>query len=295
MLHNLPEVRGDYLIDYPIGESSFLKVGGKCDVLFYPKDKEDLAGFLRNRPSGLQVTVIGNTSNTIILDGGIRGCVINLSKYMNRIEILVEEAVVDAGAQLSQFINKSVERSLSSCEKLCGIPGTIGGAIAMNAGVPGFEIANAFIAALFLDYDGNESFITNSMLNMQYRNGNIPAGLIATTTMFRANRASKKALEATIMNATAKRVDTQPTRCATCGSTFKNPPEKKAWALIKEAGCDTLSVGGAAVSSKHCNFLINTGCAKASDFVELITIIKKRVLEETGVLLEEEIKVIGER
>ncbi|MDR1365313.1 MAG: UDP-N-acetylmuramate dehydrogenase [Holosporales bacterium] len=294
MLRNLPRIRGKYVFDYDFKEATFLRVGGKCDVVFNPMDLADLVGFLRNRPSGLGVVVIGNASNTIVLDGGVRGCVINLSRYMRRIELKSQYAVVEAGALLPHFINTSVESSVSSCEKLCGIPGTVGGAIAMNAGIPGFEISNALASVDLVDDCGTAASATVHELDMKYRDGNVPAGSIVTSAVFRTCGSSRADLENTVKELTGKRLRSQPLG-ATCGSAFKNPPNMKAWELIKESGCDRLSVGSAVVSDKHCNFLMNAGGAKASDFVKLIEIIKKIVFEKTGILLNEEIKIIGER
>ncbi|MDR2459066.1 MAG: UDP-N-acetylmuramate dehydrogenase [Holosporales bacterium] len=293
MLHDLPKVRGEYIFNYDFRVSSFLRVGGRCDVMFCPMDKNDLIGFLRNRPSTLDVAVIGNTSNTIILDGGVKGCVINLSRHMDRIKFELPIAIVDAGALLLDFINLSVMQSVSSCEKLYGIPGTVGGAIAMNAGIPEFEMSDVLVSAELVDYHGQETSVTTQELNMRYRSGNIPSNSIVTSATLRAHSAMEVDLSGIIKEFTMRRLRSQPVG-ATCGSTFKNPPNMKAWELIKASGCDQLFIGGAAVSDKHCNFLVNTGNAKASDFVELIEIIKNRVLEKTGVLLEEEIKIIGE-
>jgi UDP-N-acetylmuramate dehydrogenase len=256
-------------------------------------DRGDLVGFLNNRPSNLGVTVIGHTSNTIVLDGGIRGCVIDLSRHMNKVEFKLPVVIIEAGALLSDFINLSVMQSISSCEKLYGIPGTIGGAVAMNAGIPGFEVSDVLVSVDLVDSHGNESSVAVQELNMGYRNGNIPSNSIVTSAIFRARSAMGVDLGGIIKESTMRRLRSQPVG-ATCGSTFKNPPNMKAWELIKASGCSQLFIGGAVVSDKHCNFLMNSGNAKASDFVELIETIQKRVLEETGVLLEEEIKIIGE-
>ncbi|MDR1609470.1 MAG: UDP-N-acetylmuramate dehydrogenase [Holosporales bacterium] len=294
MLRDLPKVRGEYIFNYDFRGSSFLHVGGRCDVMFFPTDRNDLIGFLRNRPSNLEVTVIGNTSNTIVLDRGIRGCVINLSRHVDRIEFRLPVAIVEAGALLPDFISLSVMYSVSSCERLYGIPGTIGGAIAMNAGIPGFEISDVLVSADLVDHDGHETSVTAQELNMRYRNGNIPGNSIVISATLKAHSAMEVDLGGIIKEATIRRLRSQPAG-ATCGSAFKNSPNMKAWELIKASGCDQLSVGDAIVSEKHCNFLMNAGNAKASDFVGLIETIKRRVFEATGVLLEEEIKIIGER
>ncbi|MDR3224129.1 MAG: UDP-N-acetylmuramate dehydrogenase [Holosporales bacterium] len=294
MQFDLPNVRGKYEFNVPLKSLSFLNVGGSCDIKFSPRDEEDLIHFIKNKDPNLPVTVLGSMSNTLILDGGIRGCVIDLTKHLNEIEFLKNSARVSSGAKLSHFINKSVDNGLSSCEKLWGIPGTIGGAVCMNAGIPEFEISDVLLSVGCIDRNGDYVVIDKKGLNMSYRNGNIQDGFIVTKALLKTFAADVNELKSTISIMNKKRLQTQPIGANTCGSTFKNPMGYRAWELIKKSGCDRLSVGGAAVSDIHCNFLVNTGEATADDFVRLISLIKNKVQQSTGVILEEEVKIIGE-
>jgi UDP-N-acetylmuramate dehydrogenase len=294
MLLNLPTIRGKYLFDFNLKNISFLKVGGKCDVLFLPQDESDLVHFLKNKPKDLKITILGNLSNTLILDGGIRGCVIILKNTFSDINFFDKKAKVGGGITLEKFIEKCLKKGLSSCEKLTCIPGTIGGAIAMNAGVPDFEISDVLLAVNALSLSGEPIILEKNDLKMTYRNGNIPKDLIITSAILKITAKPKIELDELIKTIRKDRKNSQPIGQRTCGSTFKNPPGMKAWKLIKEAECDKLNIGGAKVSDVHCNFLINVGNATASDFVALIKTIKNKVFEKTGVTLEEEIITLGE-
>lgn len=293
MNHNLPNVAGKYFFNFPMKDFSFLKVGGCCDIFYVPSHIEDLVLFLQNAPKNLPIVCLGNCSNVIISDSGIDGCVVNLSGSRNRTQFFAKEVVVDAGLGLSNFIKQCIEKGVSCCELLFSIPGTIGGAIAMNAGVPGTEISHFLKSISCVDKAGKIINIAKKDLNMQYRKGNLPSDFIVLSATFEISSKPKAELAAVIKNIQKKRLATQPITEATCGSTFKNPPGQKAWQLISESGCLGLCVGGAAVSDMHCNFLINKGNAKAADFVELIEIIKEKVFLSTGILLEEEVIKIG--
>ena len=290
---NLPKIKGEYKLDFPLKDLSFFKVGGNCDVLFIPKDEDDLMFFLKNKPIDLPVTCLGNISNTLILDKGVIGCVVSLLPHLNKIEFFENHATIEAGATLTKFVKKCIENGLSSCENLFCIPGTVGGAIVMNAGIPGFEIADVLVSVNCIDQSGNKMTLHKNDLKMEYRNSNLPKNLIITSAVLKVVKKSKEELELIIKNIMQKRRNSQPIGQATCGSTFKNPEGFKAWQLIKESGCDNLQVGGAVVSDIHCNFLINKGNATAIDFRNLIDLIKESVLKKTGILLEEEIITIG--
>lgn len=290
----LPDIRGEYRLDLVLSTHSFFNVGGNCDVVFIPADIDDLLHFLKKKPKDLKITVLGNMSNVLISDYGIRGCVIRLNS-LNKVNFYNDYVEVQAGALLSKFISNCVTYSLSCCEKLCCIPGTIGGAIFMNAGVPGFEISDVLVSVSCVNFSGEQKIFTKDELNMTYRNGNIPEGFIITSAKLKTYSKGASQILDEISELKAKRLKSQPIGQATCGSTFKNPDGTKAWELIKRAGCDKLSVGDAIVSEKHCNFLINNGNAKASDFVKLIDTIKWQVLKKTGYELQEEIKRIGDK
>jgi UDP-N-acetylmuramate dehydrogenase len=290
-----PKVRGEYVLNHKMKDISFVGTGGNCDVLFYPKDEEDLAYFFRNKPHDLPILCLGNLSNTLVSDKGFCGCVIILSKFMRCIEFGENYVYSEAGAMLNTLITKCVENGMSCCERLFCIPGTVGGAIAMNAGIPDFEISDVLIGINCISNEGQKVSLKRSEIDMQYRNGNIPKNLIITSATFRTSKKTTlHNLRSMLDELAKKRMASQPIGQRTLGSTFKNPPGYKAWQLIMEAGCSNLKVGHAAVCDFHSNFLINTGNATSADFIELIRLIKKNVLAKSGILLEEEIICVGE-
>ena len=293
MQHNLPQISGIYKFNFPLKNLSFFKVGGNCDILFFPQDEVDLIHFLKNKPQNLPIAVLGNISNTLISDKGFRGCIIKLDK-LNNIEFHNNYLRAGSGIKLTDLIKQSINKNLSCCESLYCIPGTLGGAIFMNAGIPGFEIADILVSIEVLDFEGNKRIIEKDELGMSYRNGNIPKNFIITNVNLKTTPGNSEELLGKINDIRKKRIKSQPLGKATCGSTFKNPQGKKAWELIKSANCDKLSIGGAKVSDIHCNFLINSGNASAQDFLTLIELIKSRVFEKTGIMLEEEIIKFGE-
>ena len=295
MKYNLPNISGEYKLNFSLKELSFLKVGGACDVFYVPKDIDDLVFFLCNKPKNLNTICLGNFSNVLISDAGIDGCVIFLASAFDNIEFFEQEVVVGAGVKLNYFINQCVEKGISCCEHLFSIPASIGGAVFMNAGVPNFEISNVLKSVLCLDQNGKRVSLDKKDINMQYRKGNIPSDFIIISATFHTSKKNIDELEELTKKIRKKRLETQPITQATCGSTFKNPMGNSAWKLILESGCSGLSVGDAAVSDMHCNFLVNNGAASASDFVKLIDMIKEKVLQKTNILLEEEVVVIGKK
>lgn len=287
----LPEIKGQYFYNFDISKISFMKVGGMCDVLYVPQDINDLIYFIQNKQKNLPITIIGNLSNTIVSDNGIRGCCISL-KNLNNITILDSFVEVECGITINKFVKFCVNNNISCCEQLYVIPGTIGGALAMNAGIPSFEIKDVVKSIKLINIDnGNILEIDNN--NMSYRNGNLPKDHIAISCTLKTKYEDSNKLKQTIKNIIKKRLETQPINTNTCGSTFKNPQGYKAWQLIKESGCYDLKVGGARVSDKHCNFIVNDGNAKSNDVIQLIKLIQEKVFIKTGILLEPEVKIIG--
>jgi UDP-N-acetylmuramate dehydrogenase len=291
---HLPNIRGDYRFNVQLRDLSFVKTGGLCDVLFYPKDEEDLIDFLRNKPSNLRALCLGNMSNTLVPDGGIRGCVISLSKFMTNISLQEESANVQAGTCLNALIIACVSQGLSCCEKLYCIPGTMGGAIVTNAGVPDFEISDVLVEVNVVDHQGQRFSLKKTALNMEYRNGNVPKHFIITSAVLKTSPCNKDKLGSAINEMLEKRRRTQPVGQPTLGCTFKNPSGYKAWELIMNAGCDGMSIGDARISDIHMNFFVNSGEASSSDFIRLIQLVKDKVFQSSGIMLEEEINVIGE-
>lgn len=293
MQRNLPEVSGIYKFNFPLKNISFFKVGGNCDVLFYPKDENDLMNFLKEKPKNLPIAILGNISNVLISDKGFHGCIIKLD-YLNKVNFYNNYLKAESGIKLLDLITKCVNKNLSCCEDLVCIPGTIGGAISMNAGIPDFEISDVLISIEILDFEGNKKIIEKQDLKMEYRNGNIPNDSIIISANLKTVFKKSQELFRKIAELREKRMKTQPIGDKTCGSTFKNPDGMKAWELIKSANCEKLFFGEARVSDIHCNFLINSGNATAQDFFQLIEIIKTKVFEKTGIMLEEEIIKLGD-
>ena len=287
----LPEIKGQYFYNFDISKISFMKVGGTCDVLYIPYDINDLIYFIHNKQKDIPITIIGNLSNTIVTDNGIRGCCISL-KNLNNVTLLDNFVEVECGISINNFVRFCVNNNISCCEQLYVIPGTIGGALSMNAGTPSFEIKDVVKSIKLINIDnGNILEIDNS--NMLYRNGNLPKDHIAISCILQTKYEDSNKLKQIIKNIINKRIETQPINTNTCGSTFKNPQGYKAWQLIKESGCCGLKVGGARVSDKHCNFIVNDCNAKSSDVIQLIKLIQEKVFIKTGILLEPEVKIIG--
>jgi UDP-N-acetylmuramate dehydrogenase len=289
----LPPLRGRVQRNAPLGPLTWFRVGGPAEWLVRPADLDDLLLLLRDAPPGLPVTVIGAASNLIVRDGGVRGVVLRLGGAFAGIARDGEALVAGAGALDATVAEHAAQAGLSGLEFLSGIPGTIGGAVAMNAGAYGAEIKDVLDWAEVATPSGLLR-LTNAELGFAYRRAALPAGGIVTRARLRATPADPAAIAARMAAIRASREATQPIRARTGGSTFKNPPGAKAWELIDAAGCRGLSRGGAQVSTKHCNFLINTGAATAADLEALGEEVRARVLARSGVALEWEIRRIGE-
>jgi UDP-N-acetylmuramate dehydrogenase len=298
MLENLPKIRGEYRFDYNIAKSCWFGVGGNIDVLFRPEDEEDLIFFLQNKPENLLYFVLGAASNVIVRDAGYRGVLIKLGR--NFANISHNENIITAGASVLDvnIARYAAENNIAGLEFLIGIPGTIGGNIAMNAGCYGGEIKDILIEATAINKDGENIIFKNADLNFLYRKANFEEGTIFTSCKLKGESGlSADNIKRKLQEISSSREESQPTRTKTGGSTFKNPKnsDKKAWQLIDEAGLRGHKIGGAMVSEKHCNFLINTGNATAKDIEDLGEYIIKKVYENSGVKLEWEIKRIGEK
>jgi len=261
-------------------------------VLFRPADVEDLASFLKALPSDVPVTVLGVGSNLLVRDGGVKGVVIRLMRGFTGITATGNEVLAGAGAPDLNVALTAREHALAGLEFLSGIPGTIGGAVAMNAGAYGGELAEVLISAEAVDRAGKVHRVSASELGFSYRHSEAPADWIFTSARLRAQPGDQLAIARRIAEIDATRTDSQP-RSRTGGSTFVNPPGHKAWELIDQAGCRGLRIGEAQVSEKHCNFLINLGAATATDLEELGEEVRRRVLEKSGIRLEWEIRRLG--
>lgn len=289
----LPPVRGTVVRGAPLKELVWFRAGGPAEVLFRPTDVEDLAGFLAARPAGLGVQVIGVGSNLLIRDGGFPGAVVRLPASFGKIETDGTRLRVGAAALDANVAKAAADAGIAGLEFLRGVPGTIGGALRMNAGCYGREVADIFVEATALDGAGNKVTLSKADMGFVYRHTDAPEDLIFVEAVFEGTRDAPEAIKARMEELVANREASQPIRAKTGGSTFKNPPGQKAWQLIEKAGCRGLMHGAAQVSEKHCNFLINTGEATAADIEALGEEVRRRVSQSQGVALEWEIKRIG--
>lgn len=290
----LPAVRGSYHEHARLKDSLWFRAGGAAEILFRPADDADLAAFLAAKPRTLPVTVIGVGSNLLVRDGGIRGVVIRLPASFGRISI--EGTCVRAGAAAldTAVARAAAEAGLGGLEFLRGIPGTIGGALRMNAGCYGREIKDVFVRAAALDACGRRVILDPQDISFSYRHSSAPDELIFVEAVFQGAPEAVEAVKGRMEALVAQRESTQPVRAKTGGSTFKNPPgTKKAWQLIEDAGCRGLKRGAAQMSPMHCNFLINTGDASATDLERLGEEVRARVQAHSGVSLEWEIRRVG--
>jgi UDP-N-acetylmuramate dehydrogenase len=290
----MPQLRGRLLANQSLAELTWFRVGGPAQVLFTPADQDDLAYFLKHLPKELPVYVVGVGSNLIVRDGGIAGVVIRLSPRAFG-DVSVSGDVVSAGtAALDKRVAETASAAnIGGMEFFSGIPGTIGGALRMNAGANGSETRDVLIEATGIGRDGTRHVFNNTDMKFVYRNSGADPSVIFTSARFRGTIADPEAIRARMNEVQTHRETAQPIREKTGGSTFKNPPCNSAWKLIDAAGCRGLRVGGAQVSEMHCNFLINTGDATASDIETLGDTVRARVLAQSGIDLHWEIKRIG--
>ena len=290
-----PKLRGRLVADAPIAEATWFRVGGPAEALFSPADEDDLAYLLSALPREIPVTTIGLGSNLIVRDGGIPGLIIRLGgRAFGAVEIADDCRVVAGAAAPDQFVAKAAAKAgVDGVAFLRGVPGSIGGALVMNAGAHGGEVKDTLIEAHGIDRAGAKRVFSNTEMGFAYRHSSAPDDIVFTTATFQGRPGNAAAIEAEMERITRAREASQPIREKTGGSTFKNPLAMKAWELIDKAGCRGLSLGGAQVSTMHCNFLINLGDATAADLEALGEEVKRRVFETAGVALEWEIKRIG--
>ncbi|MDR3520238.1 MAG: UDP-N-acetylmuramate dehydrogenase [Acidocella sp.] len=289
----IPTIRGRIQEGIVLGPTTWFRVGGAAEFLVRPADATDLSDLLRKLPLEMPVTVIGAASNLIIRDGGISGVVIKLARGFN--DIVVEDNAIIAGAAALDITvaENAAAAGRAGLEFLSGIPGTIGGAVAMNAGAYGGDIANVLDWAEIITRSGELLRLTAHDLSLSYRRSNLPPGAVVIRARLLTHAGDIKTIAARMADIKTSRELTQPTRARTGGSTFANPPDMKAWELIDAAGCRGLQRGGAQVSELHCNFLLNNGDATAADLEGLGEDVRRRVAESSGVSLHWEIKRIG--
>ena len=298
LIERLPKVRGRYEENASLARVTWFRVGGPAEVAFRPADRDDLLAFLAAKPADVPVTLIGVGSNLLVRDGGVPGVVIRLGREFAEIEIEGDELVCGAGALDANVAKAAKLAGLGGLEFLFGVPGTIGGALRMNAGAYGSELKGVLVSAEACDAAGALKRLTPEDMGLSYRHASVPADWIFLAARLRGWPAEPATIAARMAEIQGARDETQPIRSRTGGSTFKNPPAElsdglKAWQLIDQAGCRGMKRGGAMVSEKHCNFLINTGDATAADLEQLGEAVRAAVRDSSGIELEWEIRRIG--
>ena len=290
----MPQLRGRLLANQSLAELTWFRVGGPAQVLFTPADEDDLAYFLAHLANDIPVYVVGVGSNLIVRDGGIAGVVIRLAPRAFG-EANASGDIVTAGAAAldKRVAEVAAGADIGGLEFYFGIPGTIGGALRMNAGANGGETKDVLIEATGVGRDGKKYVFANADMKFVYRNSGVDPSIIFTSARFRGEIRDADAIRARMAEVQSHRETAQPIREKTGGSTFKNPPGHSAWKLVDAAGCRGLRVGGAQVSEMHCNFLINTGDATAHDIETLGETVRERVKANSGIELHWEIKRIG--
>ncbi len=293
LIERLPPVRGRLTENVPLAPITWFRAGGAAEIMFRPADIDDLAGFLARKPADVAVTVIGVASNLLVRDGGVDGVVIRLGRGF--VDIRIDGTTVEAGAGALD-LNVALacrDAGVAGLEFMSGVPGTVGGGLRMNAGAYGREFKDVLRQAVALDAAGNKHVLPLAALGLSYRHSGVADDWIFVQALFAGEPGDAAAIGRRMGEIQTARESSQPIRARTGGSTFANPPGHKAWELIDRAGCRGLARGGAAISEKHANFLINTGSATAADLEGLGEEVRRRVRETCGVTLEWEIRRIG--
>ena len=288
-------LRGRMAFDQPLAPTTWFRVGGAAEVLFSPADEDDLAAFLQQLPQEIPITIIGLASNMIIRDGGIPGVTLRLGGRAFG-AITVEEGYrlrAGTAAPDMRVAQAAAEAGVDGLAFFRGIPGSIGGALRMNAGAHGGETTDVMVTAFGFDRAGNKVSFSHDDMGFAYRHSGVSETIVFTSALFQGRAGERSAIEAEMARITTAREAAQPIREKTGGSTFRNPPGGKAWHLIDKAGCRGLTIGDAQVSQMHCNFLINRGQASAADIEALGEEVRRRVLADSGVTLHWEIKRVG--
>jgi UDP-N-acetylmuramate dehydrogenase len=291
----MPKVRGKLTADAPLAPLVWFKSGGNAECLFEPKDEEDLVDFLRQLDPETPVMALGLGSNMIVRDGGVGGIVVRLGKAFAKIN-KADDVTLRCGGGASGILVSSTARDagIAGLEFLRGIPGTVGGFVRMNGGAYGREVKDILISARIVLRDGTVVDWPLDKLGYTYRHSELPEGAIVVEATFRGTPGKPEAIGAEMDAIARAREESQPLRSRTGGSTFKNPPGHKAWALVDAAGCRGLTLGDAQVSEKHCNFLLNLGSASSADIEALGEEVRRRVLAKTNITLEWEIQRVGD-
>ena len=299
-MQNIKNIKGKIFGKISFNESlskhSWFNLGGPAKVLFRPRDLRDLSTFLKEINESDKIKVLGVGSNTLIRDGGYNGVIIKFGKSFSRLSMFDPNTIIAGASALDKNVsNFALENSLSGFEFLSCIPGTIGGAIKMNSGCYNEDISKVLVSLQVMDLKGNIRVIQSSNIKFNYRGSDLDNNLIFISATLRGKEDKKNTIQKKMLRLIEKKRKTQPSKIKTCGSTFKNPEKRKAWELIKDSGCIDMKVGDAEISKKHCNFFVNNGKAKSDDLEKLISKVKSKVKDKTGISLELELQIIGER
>jgi len=284
------------LYNEDLSKLSWFNLGGKAQVLFRPQNLKELSFFLKEIKGFKNITVLGAGSNTLIRDGGYNGVVIKFGKSFSHLSLFDSSTIIAGASVLDKKVASfAEEKSIGGFEFLSCIPGTIGGAIRMNSGCYGEDISGILVSIQAMNFNGDLRIINASDINFNYRGSNLEKNLIFISATLKGKKDREINIKAKTSKFIKQKENTQPSKIKTCGSTFKNPENKKAWSLIRESGCAGMREGGAQISEKHCNFFINKGNANSNDLEKLIIKVQKEVFKKTKINLELEIKIIGEK
>ncbi len=290
------KISGKIYFDESLSKYSWFNLGGPAKVIFKPNNLNELSIFLKNIKGFDKIKVLGVGSNTLIRDGGFNGIIIKLGKSFSHLSLFDQNTLIAGASALDKNVsNFALENSLKGFEFLSCIPGAIGGGIRMNSGCYGEDISKILVSIQVMDLHGKIKIIQSSNVKFFYRGCNLEDNLIFVSATFRGKKDKKINIQKKINNLIEQKNKDQPYKIKTCGSTFKNPENNKAWKLIKNSGCAGMCIGDARISEKHCNFFINKGNAKSEDLENLIYQVRRKVLDKTGINLELELQIIGEK
>ncbi len=280
-----------------LSKYSWFGLGGFAKILFKPKSALDLKKFLEKyNKKNKKIHILGAGSNTLFRDSGFNGVIIKLGAGFNYIKLLNNNKIEVGAATLDKKLSDfAKQKSITGFEFLSCIPGSIGGAITMNSGCYDYDISQIFFSLKGINFSGNSKSFNKDDVKFFYRGNNLPKDLIILSVVFEGEALNKREIESRQMKLINQKKESQPNKIKTCGSTFKNPQDKKAWKLIRSSNCSNLNIGGARMSSQHSNFFLNNGSATSSDIENLIEEVRKKVFLKTGINLELEIKIIGEK
>ena len=280
-----------------LSKYSWFGLGGFAKIFFKPKSALDLKKFLEKyNKKNKKIYILGAGSNTLFRDSGFDGVIIKLGAGFNYIKLLNNNKIEVGAATLDKKLSDfAKQKSITGFEFLSCIPGSIGGAITMNSGCYGHDISQIFFSLKAINFSGNLKSFNKDDVKFFYRGNNLPKDLIVLSAVFEGGPLNKREIESRQMKLINQKKESQPNKIKTCGSTFKNPQDKKAWKLIRSSNCSNLNIGGARMSSQHSNFFLNNGSATSSDIENLIEEVRKKVFLKTGINLELEIKIIGDK